>query len=52
MKAILSCVKCGTEVGSQDAPYLQDGIVEGILCGNIIEEQTCGGEIKRTIVNE
>jgi len=32
--------------------FSQDGIVEGILCGNIIEEQTCGGEIKRTVLNE
>jgi len=52
MKAILSCIKCGIEVGTQDAPYLQDGIVEGILCGVTVEEQTCGGEIKRTIVND
>jgi hypothetical protein len=45
MKANLICVNCGTQVGTIDAPEIQEGIEYGILCA-------CGGEIKRVLVDE
>ena len=50
MKAQLICVKCGAHIGTQVADKLINGIVEGMLCAAMLEDETvCGGEIKRTV---
>ena len=50
MKAKLICVKCGAHIGTQESDELVNGIVEGMLCAAMLEDETvCGGEIKRTI---
>ena len=50
MKAELTCVKCGAHIGTQEADKLYNGIVEGMLCAAMLDDETiCGGEIKRTV---
>ena len=44
MEAKLICSNCGTQVGTMNAPEIEEGIELGILCA-------CGGEIKR-VINE
>jgi len=44
MEAKLICSNCGTQVGTMNAPEIEEGIELGILC-------VCGGEIKR-VINE
>ena len=50
MKAQLICVKCGAHIGTQVADKLINGIVEGMLCAAMLDDETvCGGEIKRIV---
>jgi hypothetical protein len=44
MEAKLICIICDTQVGTMNAPEIENGIEYGILCA-------CGGEIKR-VINE
>jgi len=43
--AKLICIQCNSEVGLITAPYIEEGIDTGMICG-------CGGEITKVLIRE